>query len=177
MLVTARPALKALADELLRGELERRIDASDLVQETLLKGAAQFQQFQGATDNEFFAWLNQILQNNLIDAVRHHTSQKRDIRRETELFDSIPAEGVSPSSILRGKEDQSRVVAALDVLREDQREVLLLRNEGLTFEEIGQRWGRSADAIRMLWGRSILSLGKLLKSKDSTLDELRPDLD
>lgn len=169
-LAAARPLLKVLADELLGGDLERRVDASDLVQETLLKGAAQYQTFQGATDQEFFAWLNQILQNNLIDTVRHHTCQKRDVRRESVLHDSIPDGGESPSSIIRGREDQGRVTVALELLRPDQKEVLLLRNDGLTFEEIGRRIGKSADATRMLWGRSVLSLGKLLKTNDSTID-------
>lgn len=171
LLESARPQLKVAAEELLGGSLERRIDASDLVQETLLKGAQQSHQFQGTTQGEFTAWLMQILKNTTIDTVRHHTSQKRDFRREAGVCDQCVDGASSPSSVFRSQEDQARVTAALAQLNADQREVLLLRNEGLTFEELGRRLNRSADAARMLWGRSILSLGKLLESTDSHRDK------
>ena len=52
--------------------IERMIDASDLVQQTLMDAHAKKDQFRGSSDAERAAWLRQILSNNLADALRHH---------------------------------------------------------------------------------------------------------
>jgi RNA polymerase sigma-70 factor (ECF subfamily) len=41
-------------------------------------------------------------------------------------------------------------------LPEDYRRIILLRyQEGLTFEEIGKRLGRTENAVRKLWARAV----------------------
>jgi RNA polymerase sigma-70 factor (ECF subfamily) len=46
--------------------------------------------------------------------------------------------------------------AAIERLPADYRRVMELRyTEGLSFEEVGRRLGRSADAARMLWARAV----------------------
>ena len=54
---------------------------------------------------------------------------------------------------------------ALGRLPEDYREVLLLRYQGdLSFEEIGRRLGRSANAARKLWLRALHKLEQELEA-------------
>ena len=56
------------------------------------------------------------------------------------------------------------VVDALERLPADYREVFVLRNlEHLPFERVAQRMGRSAGAVRKLWGRALVELTDLLK--------------
>jgi RNA polymerase sigma-70 factor (ECF subfamily) len=51
------------------------------------------------------------------------------------------------------------VVAAVERLPPDYRRVLILRHlDGLTFPEVGERMGRSADAVTQLWARAIRRL-------------------
>ena len=48
-------------------------------------------------------------------------------------------------------EQTHRLQAAIDRLPDDYRQVIALRyHEGLAFDEVGRRLGRSADAARML---------------------------
>jgi RNA polymerase sigma-70 factor (ECF subfamily) len=65
--------------------LQSKIDASDIVQQTMLDAFAKRDQFRGSTDGELLAWLRQILKNNLADALRDHGRDKRDVWREQPL--------------------------------------------------------------------------------------------
>lgn len=166
-----RPYLRSLAQQNFPDQLAGRLDQSDLVQEALLRATRQLDKFLGTTDGEFAAWLKQILLNLIVDQVRSHTSGKRDIRRETPSAASIPAlSGSSPTVLLSRQEDLERLAAAIQQLSEDQRQVTELRSQGQSFEEIGQRMGRSADASRVLWGRAVTRLLKILDDEgDSSL--------
>lgn len=162
LLAVYRPVLWQLAENLVPDALRARLDASDLVQDTLYRGATQFDQFQGTTEAEFSAWLKQILQNLVIDSVRHHSSGKRDFRKEVMPGDSLPGHDQSPSQAIRDKEELDRVYAALQLLDDDQRLAIELRSQGLGFQEIGKRLNRTPDSARMLWGRAIAQLLKML---------------
>ena len=57
------------------------------------------------------------------------------------------------------KEDLARLEKALDGLRPEYREVLILsRIEGLSYGQIGQRLGKTPDAVRMLASRATAAL-------------------
>jgi RNA polymerase sigma-70 factor (ECF subfamily) len=66
-----RSYLNLLARAHLRPRVQRQIDASDLVQQTLLDAHAKKGQFRGETDAERAAWLRKILSHNIADALRH----------------------------------------------------------------------------------------------------------
>ena len=53
-------------------------------------------------------------------------------------------------------EEADELHAAMQRLPEDYRRLLVLRyQEEKSFEEIGQLMGRTANAVRKLWGRAI----------------------
>jgi RNA polymerase sigma-70 factor (ECF subfamily) len=57
------------------------------------------------------------------------------------------------------REDASAVTSAVDRLPDDYRLVLHLRYwDGLTFQQIGDRIGRSAEAVRKVWYRAVQRL-------------------
>lgn len=157
-----RPYLKAIARAELPESLQSRVDDSDIVQETLLL-ACRSMPAEPMMEGEQRAWLRQILRNRVADVIRFHLRQRRDVRKDVHAV-SFPAIKDSPSSQVRHSESIEQVRSALESLSPDDRTVLLLRQQhGLSFSEIGEQMGRSADAARMLWGRAILRLLKLVE--------------
>ena len=61
-------------------QLQTRLSACDVVQDTFLEAHQGFAQFRGETIAEFHAWIRQILVNNLHRVFeRHLGTQKRDV--------------------------------------------------------------------------------------------------
>ena len=78
-----RDLLSVLARQIqLDPRLRRRFDASDLVQETLLKATQNLEQFRGGTEGELVKWLQGIMENALTDAIRKARAKKRDLAQE-----------------------------------------------------------------------------------------------
>ncbi len=175
--------LKTLANHQLDRRVRQRVSPSDLVQDTLLEAHRDFPNFRGTTVAELVSWLRRILIHNLIRASEHHLhTEKRDARREISLqrlaaslgsVDSpaeveLHAPGRSPSADLRGQEQVSELQRALNMLPKDQRQVVVLRHlDGLAFNEIAERIGRSSGACRMLWLRAMDELRDKLQERQS----------
>jgi RNA polymerase sigma-70 factor (ECF subfamily) len=180
LLEAYRNYLLLVANQELNPCLQAKFGPSDLVQETLLEAQRDFGRFQGRSPNEWRAWLRQILRNNLGNAARQfRDTAMRNVGREIamseaareEHVEALVCSGSSPSSAAVADEEARRLRAAVERLPPDYREVVRLRHEeGLTYEEIGRRLGRSDEAIRKLWTRAIVLLKELLKgsSDDST---------
>src|SRR6516165_7648724 len=66
--------------------LRAKVDASDLVQQTLLEAHRGFGQFHGATEAEWLAWLRCILDHNAADFIRRYRGTKRQAGREVPLI-------------------------------------------------------------------------------------------
>lgn len=168
-----RDYLLAVAGRELDAGLRARVGASDLVQETFLKSQRAFAEFQGATEEELRAWLAQILVNRCRDVRDEHLrSAKRDAHRDVPLVaegsaigpaDLLTVDTLTPSGHAVVDEEVARLLSALDTLPEDCRQIVWLRNwQGLSFEEVGQRTGRTADAARKVFARSIQKLAEQL---------------
>jgi len=168
MTLRFRDLLKQIAAQDLPAALKYRMDDSDLVQETLVRAVRCASEFRGTTNSELEQWLRGILKNQLIDSVRFHHRQQRDVSRDLHVsLPNLEGNEPTPSKILRGCESFARLWSIVDELPEDYQTVILLRQQmDLSFVEIGHRMGRSAEAVRMLWGRAVLILGKRLKEAE-----------
>src|SRR5262245_32413517 len=154
--------------------LRAKADASDLVQQTLLEAHRGFEQFHGASEAEFLAWLRRILDHNAADLVRrYHAAGKRQVGREVPLGSgggSTSGGGVepaasdaSPSALAVKREGELALAAALAELAPDHREVIMLRNlQRLPFDEVASRMNRSRPAAQMLWMRAMQKLKDVL---------------
>jgi RNA polymerase sigma-70 factor (ECF subfamily) len=151
--------------------LRGRVSPSDVVQETFLQACRHFRRFRGSSEQELLAWLRRILINCLARVVEKQVkARKRDVRREVSLYRhrkavesssaaveaALAGQHSSPSAQAQRRELAARVAEQLAKLPEAYREVIVLRNlEGLPFEEVGRRMGRSAGAVRVLWLRAL----------------------
>jgi RNA polymerase sigma-70 factor (ECF subfamily) len=170
LLAECRSYLLVLARVQLQGRLKAKIDASDIVQQTLLDAHKGFPQFRGQTPAEWLAWLRQILKNNLLNAARDYQTVKRQASREVPIasFDGssggvalsqISGQGETPSQLVLRKERELLLADALERLSPEHREVIILRNlQRLSFEEVAQQMHRSRPACQMLWMRAIEKL-------------------
>lgn len=154
--------------------LRTKVDASDLVQETLLEAHRDFHRFQGESEQEWLAWLRRILNHNAADFVRQYRgTEKRQVWREKRFAapaDSRPggvaepaAATPTPSQEFFRLDRELRVAAALTQLPADYQEVIMLRNlERLSFNEVAERMQRSRPAAQMLWMRAVKRLQESL---------------
>ena len=74
LLENYRAYLRILAQRGIGLPLARRIDASDIVQQTFLEAQRDFAHFLGITEPELVAWLTRILEHNLAEMIRSFTS-------------------------------------------------------------------------------------------------------
>ena len=167
--------LLGIAQRELDSALQAKGGASDLVQETFLEAQRDFAQFQGASEAEWRAWLRRLLLNNLANFSRgYRGTDKRDVGREVPLEAGSPstvetgltAPTPSPSGEAVANEQAEAVQAALARLSEEYRQVLVWRyQEGRSFEEIGQRLQRTANAARKLFVRALERFEQELESR------------
>jgi RNA polymerase sigma-70 factor (ECF subfamily) len=154
------------------------VDASDLVQQTMLEAYRDFDRFQGGSEREWLAWLRKILAHNVADFVRRYRGAKRQVLREVPFRD--PAQSslagapepaspdATPSQEFLRLDAELRLAAALSELPSDYQEVIVLRNlERLPFDEVGRRMDRSRPAVQMLWMRAMKKLREAM-GEDNT---------
>ncbi len=170
-----RPYLTLLARLQIGRRLQGKADPADLVQETFLEAHCHFARFRGTTEKELLCWLRQILATNLAHLVRRYCgTQRRDVRMELDLEEELNqsshamdaglfAKQSSPSQRAVRREQPVRLANALEQLRQDYRDVLVLRHlEGLTFPEVARRLERSVDSVEKLWVRALDRLRRTL---------------
>jgi RNA polymerase sigma-70 factor (ECF subfamily) len=169
--------LRLLARLQLSPRLRAKLDASDVVQQTLLQAHANRAQFRGRSEAEWLAWLRAILANALTAAARQFTTEARDLRRER----SLEAELERSSSRLEGllAADQStpseravrgdellRLARAMACLPPDQQRVVELHHlQGLPVAEVADQMGRSKPAVVGLLFRGLKKLRQLLQAQ------------
>lgn len=147
-----------------------KLDASDLVQQTLLQAHAARGQFRGKTPEEFIAWLRQILIRTLANNLRSLGQAKRDVGAERSIEADLDASSsrldawlavdqTSPSEAAGANERAAALAAAVAELPDDQREVVLFKHiHGLSLADIAERTGRSPASVAGLLRRGLHTL-------------------
>jgi RNA polymerase sigma-70 factor (ECF subfamily) len=169
-----RPYLNLLARTHLHSRRHAKLDASDVVQQTLLDAFAKRDQFRGAGEAELAGWLRQILKHNLADALRDQQRDKRDCRREQAIDGAIEesfgrTDGwlasvqSSPSQRAVKQEDLLRLANALAELPPAQREAIALHHlQALKLSEVAAEMDRSESSVAGLLFRGLRTLQTLL---------------
>ena len=163
---------------LARIKLDRRVrgklDASDVVQQSLLEAHQAMESFRGDDTAVQAAWLRQILARNLANAVRDLTRAKRDVRKEralradldtsaSQLEGLLAADESSPSQKMERYERALRLAEALAQLPESQRDAVVLRHfQGLPLAEIAGQLDCTTAAVTGLLQRGLKNLRQSL---------------
>jgi RNA polymerase sigma-70 factor (ECF subfamily) len=173
-----RSYLHLLARLQLDARFQAKLDASDVVQQTLLKAHEAFAQFRGHEPAELAAWLRQILARTLADLVRDLGRAKRDVALERSLEAAVEnssarleawlaADQSSPSQQAMRNEQSVRLAEALARLPELQRQALVLKHcEDWSLAEIGKHLGRSPAAVASLLRRGLKQLREQLHEQE-----------
>jgi RNA polymerase sigma-70 factor (ECF subfamily) len=171
-----RSYLLLLARARLDARLRGKLDASDVVQRTLLEAHHGRGAFRGRTAGEQAAWLRQILARNLANTTRDHRRDKRDVARERSLEAALDesasalgawlaADQPSPSEQVERHERALLLTDALAELPESQREAVVLRHwEGLPLADIAERLHCTTAAVTGLLQRGLKNLRKNLQN-------------
>jgi RNA polymerase sigma-70 factor (ECF subfamily) len=80
-----RKYLKVLAELHLDRKLRGKLDASDVVQQTMMRAYSALAEVRDDRPEVLVAWLRCILARTLADAVKHYERDKRDIALERSL--------------------------------------------------------------------------------------------
>lgn len=169
-----RAYLKLLARLHLGQHLQTKVDASDIVQQTLLEAHRSLERFQGKTSAALASWLREILACQVARNVRDLHREKRDVDRERSLQAALDesslglerflaADESSPSQRAQKNEWAVRVATGLDTLPENQREALVLHYyQGLTVQTVAERMSKTTAAVAGLLQRGLRALRELL---------------
>jgi RNA polymerase sigma-70 factor (ECF subfamily) len=172
-----RSYLYLLARLQLNPRFQGKLDASDVVQQTLARALEALDQFRGSGDAEMAAWLRQILTRHLANTLRDLGRGKRDIARERSLEATLTqssarleawlaADQSSPSQRAERNEQVLHLAEAMATLPEAQCEALTLHHlHGWTLEEVSRQIGRSETAVAGLIKRGLKALRRQLQDE------------
>ena len=134
------------------------LDTEDIVQDTLMQSVRRLEAFTPQHERAFCAYVCEGLRNRIRDALRRaavRPSAKQPLSPEA------PAPDPSPLEQAVGRQTLARYEAALQRLRETDRELVIARVElGLDYREIADLVGKSSVAsARVAVSRALLRLG------------------
>jgi RNA polymerase sigma-70 factor (ECF subfamily) len=165
-----RSYLVLLAQLKLHRKLRGKLDASDLVQQTLLEAHQAVESCRADDLAAQAAWLRQILARNMANAARDLTRAKRDVRKEcslnadldasaSQLEGWLAAEQSSASQKMERHERALRLAEALAQLPDTQRDAVVLRHfQGLSLIEIADELKCTSAAVTGLLHRGLKNL-------------------
>jgi RNA polymerase sigma-70 factor (ECF subfamily) len=151
--------------------LRPKLDSVDIVQDALVLALGGLKDFTYKNEGDFLRWLSRIAENRLRDMADRFHADKRDIHKEIPFKEegdnanggfvgaAGPRHNTTPSVIMRKKEALDRLEKALDRLKPEYKEIIVLKRiEGLSHAEIAERLGKNTGAVRMLLARALAAL-------------------
>ncbi len=121
--------------------------AEDAAHDVFLKAYRKFGEFRGEAGIR--TWLYRITINHCRNLVQTWHARTMVNNVDEEVWNCAPAAGDSPFKLLETKELGQRIQKTLDQLPEEYRLLLLLvADEKLSYDEVGELTGQTADAVR-----------------------------
>jgi RNA polymerase sigma-70 factor (ECF subfamily) len=137
----------------LRSQLGSAADAEDLTSQVFMKAYQAYGRYEPRHETPA-AWLFQIARNAALD---HYRRAGRRERAERALARE-PVSSADPGTLAQERIVHRELLEAVARLPERHREVIGLRQSGLSFLEVGRLLGCSEDAAKMLYHRALRAL-------------------
>jgi len=164
----------SMARDELDSRLNRRIDASDIVQESFLDAQRGFAKFEGAEEDDLIHWLRRVVLHNVIEQARHHKgAQKRSLDREItgtrsggHRDSTIASEESSVGSRMVRREESDILFQTMEALPVAQREAVRLHYlDGWAVRQIAEYLDRTEVGVAGLIKRGVRSLRQSLSEE------------
>lgn len=155
---------QASVRQLARGIVKDYQTAEDLSQEAFVRA---YHSLADLHDQDKFAgWVCTILRHTALDFLRlNRNSVSLEVLQE-EGFEPCRAEADSVPATLESQEDDAKVLEALWNLREDYRDIIILKHvERLSYKELATRLGMSVSAVGEKLSRVRALLRRRLEKK------------
>jgi RNA polymerase sigma-70 factor (ECF subfamily) len=189
LLARHRTAIRRMIDQRMDRVVQRRVDASDIVQDVLIEANRRIGDYLANPTMPFQVWLRHMARDRLIDAHRRHrVASNRSLDREvslavpdgpdqsrTDLVGQIADRELTPAAAATWHELERRFADAVERLEEDDRQIVLLRHfEHLSTADAAAVLGLSKPAAGMRYLRAMRRLRVLLDG-GAGLDSLAID--
>ena len=149
--------------------VQRRVAASDVLQDAHLEAYRKMADFEDRGPGSFGRWLGRIVDLKAKQMVRHHAgTAKRDIAAELTraargTMGAVRGSEASPSQMAMGEELKEAALRAVQGLPASYREVIdLIQGAGLSTAEAAERLGKTRDAVKGLYSRALARLAREL---------------
>jgi len=146
-------------------DLRVRMDPEDVLQEVAIEAVKSWDTL--AAEDNASAWLVTLARRKVARILRDQLGvAARDPRREHSMKTDLPIADrrTGPVTNADRKDRLELLEQALDRLSDAHREVIMLMKiEGLSAREVGERMGRSENAVHLLLSRSLKRLAEELK--------------
>jgi RNA polymerase sigma-70 factor (ECF subfamily) len=162
--------------------LSGRLDASDVVQETLAEATIQLPEYLKQRPIPFYPWLRGIAWRRLIAEHRRHIkSRNRSVEGEEPLVAALPdnsvadlarqlvGKGATPSADAVRRESIRHVRSAIEQLSPGDRELIVMRHvEQLSVRDVAAVLGISEAAVKTRHFRVVQRLHRLLTKQEGS---------
>lgn len=157
------------------GRMVRDVDlVEDIAQDTFIRAYRALSQFRG--EAQFYTWLYRIAVNTakkaLMDLKRNPTVSENSFKSadddETSSVENELTTSETPEAVLASKEIAEMVNSAMDMLPEELRQAITLREiEGLSYEEISEIMSCPIGTVR----------SRIFRARETISQKIRPLLE
>jgi RNA polymerase sigma-70 factor (ECF subfamily) len=150
---TCYPKVRRVVRRRLNGPLRSLYDSTDFANSVLGSLAVKFSDFDFKSMEKLLAFLAQAAEQKIVDEYRRRHTLKRDVDRERRIegaedggFEPRAADP-TPSQVVQASEGYERLVSGLST---SEREVIELRRDGYSNEEIAAKTGLNVRKVQRL---------------------------
>jgi RNA polymerase sigma-70 factor (ECF subfamily) len=135
-------------------------DTQDIVQDAIVRVLRHLATFEPERPGALHAYLRKTVSHRILDELRHVNRRPAGVALDSDVVSPLP----SPYELASRQEDRDLLDAALEELRDEDRELVIGRVEwGFSYEELAVALDKpSVDAVRVAARRAVVRLADIM---------------